>query len=383
MSEDKQLTIAECFGKIEDPRVERSKKHLLIDVITIALCSIISGGEGFNDMAFFAQTKEDWLKKFLKLTNGIPSHDTFRRVLGMIDPQKFTQSFQQWVGSSVADIEERQIAIDGKALRSSGRKKKKNSVVHIVSAWCTENGGLLLGQTKTNSKSNEITAIPELLDTLILKGAIVSIDAIGCQRNIAEQIINQESDYFLALKGNQKSIFNEVQHHFSENIEHNIESRNEDNFHDYYEFLYGTSVRRRVWTINDITMLESLEEWPGIKSIAVIEAIRTCKKTDDIVAEYRYYLSSIEELNSKQANDLIRKHWSVENDLHWSLDVVFSEDQSRINDETGATNIGFLRRFAVTLFKQENSKISLKQKKMKCALDDNYRAKVLLTLSKI
>lgn len=376
------LTIKDCFSDLTDPRIERTKKYLLIDIITIALCSIISGGSSFNDMELFGKTKEKWLRGFLKLPHGIPSHDTFRRVMSSIKPEEFNKSFFNWISASYPETVGSHIAIDGKVLKSSARKRKDISAVHLVSAWRTENSGLILGQVKTDNKSNEIKAIPELLNALSLKGAIVTIDAMGCQREIAKNITEQQGDYILALKGNQKKIHQEVQSHFKNEIEPDLELHNTEYFHDYFEDKYGRIVRRRTWVINEIDKIKSLKNWPGVHSIIAVEGIRQTHKEGEVSTEYRYFLSSIEGITAKQADKTIRNHWAIENHLHWSLDVVFSEDSSRIMEENAVQNVGLLRRIGVSLLKKENSgKISLKQKTLKCALDEKYLKKVLEGIS--
>ena len=382
MTDSKVLTISDCFSDVPDPRVDRTKKHLLIDIMTIALCSLISGGETFNDMELFGQTKEDWLRTFCELPHGIPSHDTFRRVFARLNPKKFSQSFFKWVKAFLPKNSECHVSIDGKVLKGSARKRKQISPISLVSAWCTENSGLMLGQVKTENKSNEIKAIPELLETLQIKGAILSIDAMGCQKAIAQKIRDQKGDYVLGLKGNQKNIYEEVKSYFKSQIENNLNLQRKGLFHDYFEGKYGRLVRRRVWVIHDMSSLKSLHTWPGIHSVIAMEGIRQTHKGGKVSSEYRYFLCSIKDITAKQADKLVRNHWSIENHLHWSLDVVFLEDDSRIREEKAAQNMGLLRRLGVSLLKNETStKISLKQKRLKCALDHTYLIRVLQSIS--
>ena len=383
LSEIVKLSIEECFQNLEDPRIDRTKKHRFLDIITIGLCSILAGGESFEDMEFFGKTKESWLKSFLQLHNGIPSHDTFRRVFQLINPVQFSESFFKWAGAAISDIAGRQIAIDGKALRGSARSRKKLSPLHLVSAWCNENGGLIVGQVKTADKSNEITAIPKLLDTLLIQGAIVTIDAIGCQKEIAEKVVNKGGQYILALKGNQKSTHSKVVECFND-IENNLEQRTAINFDDYFDSSFGRNVRRRTWVIDDPQIIKKLEEWPSIASIIVVEAIRSTHKEAPVTSEFRFYISSIEGLNAKKASSYVRNHWTVENNLHWNLDVAFKEDSSRVREKNSAQNLGFLRRLSVSLLqKDKTKKLSLKRKRMKCAMDEKYLEKVLAGILEI
>jgi predicted transposase YbfD/YdcC len=268
---DKNCGIGNFFDKIEDPRINRTRMHELIDIITIGLCSILAGCEGFSDMEHFGNSKQDWFNSFLRLPNGIPSHDTFRRVFSSINPKQFESAFFKWTNAIVSEINGRHIAVDGKCLRASGRKRTKKSPIHLVSAWCSDEGGIIVGQEKTDEKSNEITAIPHLLEALDLKGAIVSIDAAGCQKNIAKQITEQEGDFVLALKGNHKKLHEEVQEKSQEWIS-KTSNFNEDNFHDYFDESHGRLVRRRIWVITKLD-LKNLTEWPHVKSILVVENI--------------------------------------------------------------------------------------------------------------
>jgi predicted transposase YbfD/YdcC len=364
--------IVHHFKDLKDPRIERAKKHRLIDIIVIALGSIMVGGDGFQDMELFGQSKRAWLEGFLDLSNGIPSHDTFGRVFSRLDPKQFHQCFLSWT-QSVSDLTQGTVlSLDGKTVRASFDRATELSAVHLVSAWCSQNGGLVMGQLKTESKSNEIKAIPELLKLLAIKGCMVTIDAMGCQTQIAKQIIDQEGDYLLTLKRNHKKTSHAVATHFHDPIEPNLPWRDDQNFFDAFDTSHGRTVRRRGWSVSDLSPIAALDKWEGLHSIVAVETIRQGHRQAEVTSDYRFYLSSLVR-SAKDFASLIREHWNIENKLHWSLDVTFNEDRCRIRKGHAPENMAALRRLALNLLRQNRSKsISLRQKRLLCGLDEDY-----------
>jgi predicted transposase YbfD/YdcC len=324
-------------------------------------------------MELFGETKYEWLKQFLELPNGIPSHDTFGRVFSIISPVEFQRSFLNWVQVISKSIEKEVVAIDGKTSRRSYDKSKGKDAIHMVSAWATANR-VVLGQVKTEDKSNEITAIPELLDVLALKGCIVTIDAMGCQKNIASGIIDKEADYLLALKGNQETLHKDIKLFFQDCKETNFK----DTKHDFQETIEGDHGRietRRCWAVSDIEWLEGKADWKGIKSIVMIESEREIG--EKITSETRYYISSLID-NARLFSDSVRKHWGIENSLNWVLDVAFREDECRIRKGYAAENFAVLRHIALNLVREEKSiKRGVKGKRLKAGWDNDYLSKII------
>jgi len=374
----KPRTIVECFEEIPDPRVDRRRYHKLLDILVIGLCSTLTGGEGFNDMALFGKIKRDWLKTFLELPQGIPSHDTFNRVFSAIDPHCFLDCFVHWVQGLCPALAGDVVAIDGKALRRA--LDQGASIPYIVSAWASGNG-LALGQVKVDDKSNEITAIPELLQSLALQGCIVTIDAMGCQKDIAAQIIDKEADYVLALKGNHATVHQEIREFFADAVlpcanhvaktvtpETMVSSRTLEKDH-------GRIETRRYWQSSDIDWMQDKKLWKNLRSIGMVESIRCVKGKNSI--ERRYYLASLP-LDAQTFAKAVRGHWGVENPLHWSLDVTFREDQSRARSKNAAQNLAALRRIALNLIKKNpREKVSQRQKRILAALDTSFLEQLL------
>jgi len=293
MSVPDNASIVEHFQTLEDPRIERTKKHNLLDILVIALCTLLTGGEGFKDMELFGKSKRAWLQTFLALPHGIPSHDTFGRVFARLNPQRFQTCFLSWTQAVAQLTQGTLISLDGKTVKASLDRATASSPLHMVSAWCSENGGLVVGQIKTESKSNEITAIPELLHLLAIKGCIVTIDAMGCQTAIASQIRAQQGDYLLALKGNHKKAYRAIKQYFHAHIEHHLAWRTNENFFDAFDDSHGRTVRRRVWTITDLTALPELAKWPDLQAVIVVETIRAAHPSAPITSDYRVYISSL------------------------------------------------------------------------------------------
>ena len=377
MADPVNASIVEHFQTLEDPRIERTKKHLLLDILIIAVCTLLTGGEGFQDMELFGKSKRHWLQTFLALPHGIPSHDTFGRVFARLNPTRFQECFLSWTRAVAALTQGTLVSLDGKTVRASFDRATAASPLHMVSAWCSQNGGLVMGQLKTDSKSNEITAIPELLQLLAIKGCIVTMDAMGCQTAIAGQIRAQEGDYLLALKSNHKKAYKAIKQHFHPHIEHQLAWRTAENFFDAFDDSHGRTVRRRVWVITDLKPIPELAKWPDLQSVIVVETIRAAYPGAVITSDYRIYISSL--IRSATAFvTMIRQHWDIENKLHWSLDVTFNEDRCRIRKDHAAENMVALRHIALNLLRQEDShRISLRQKRLLCGLDKHYLLTVL------
>jgi predicted transposase YbfD/YdcC len=361
---------------MEDPRIDRTRDHKLIDILVIGLCSMITVGENFTDMEDFGKAKHQWLKTFLELPNGIPSHDTFNRVFSAIDPDHFLDCFVQWVKGACPTLGDDIVAIDGKALRRA--RSEGRAIPHIVSAWALENG-LVLGQVKVDEKSNEITAIPELLRVLELQGCVVTIDAMGCQKDIAADIIQAKADYVLALKGNHATVNEEFREYFADTIPAGADAkipRPEDM--DFYETIdkgHGRIEVRRYWHTTDIGWFEDKKLWGGLRSAGMVESSR--EMNGEKSTERRLYLSSLD-LDAKRFAKAVRGHWGVENSLHWTMDVTFGEDQSRARDQHAAQNLATLRRIVLNLLKKDKTpKLSLRRKRTKAALDERFLKKLL------
>ena len=370
----RDLAVSQYFATVEDPRIDRTKDHALLDIIIITLCAVICGAESWVAVEEFGTTKRAWLETFLDLPHGIPSHDTFGRVFARIDPQQFQYSFMQWV-RALQQVHGDLIAIDGKTHRGTHDRPNGKAALHLVSAWAAENR-LVLGQVAVDDKSNEITAIPILLDLLDLKGCTVTIDAMGCQTEIADQIVQRGGNYVLALKGNQPTLYDDVQALFADaraaqQAEYGRTSATET------VMGHGRVETRTAYVISDPAVIAYLNEgqrWRDLASVALIEAQRTVNGTTTI--EQRYYLLN-QHLAAAIVNDLVRTHWGIENQVHWVLDVVFHEDASRIRNGHAPQNMAVIRHMALNLLRQEPSKGSLKAKRFRAALDDAYLARVL------
>jgi predicted transposase YbfD/YdcC len=372
--------LADRFSDLSDPREDGKVIYPLTDILVIAVCAAIAGAESYEDIVLYGKSKTSWLSEFLELEYGIPSHDTFRRVFSLIDAEAFEACFTEWAESQAESSPDGEVvAIDGKTIRRSFDHGKEQSPLHVVSAWASEQS-LALAQEVVEEKSNEITAIPEVLDALQLEGALVTIDAMGCQINIAEQILEEKADYLLALKANHETAYRAVQAHFEDRcfgsgaFEHGAESRlRSDGFDDSH----GRVVRRRVFACEEAAGLEALSEWSGLQSVVGIETIRTVKGESETNAEIRYFLSS-READDEALEDAARRHWSIENSLHWVLDVTFNEDQSRVRDETAASNWAVLRKMALNLLKSDSeADTSIKGRRKQAGWDNDYMRKLL------
>jgi len=334
------------FRGLADPRVRRTRRHELVDILVISICTLLCGGESFNDMEDFGRAKEEWFRTFLNLPNGIPSHDTFNRVLAALDPTQFLECFMAWTQRLRQTVSEEIVAMDGKALR---RALQTGGVPYMVNAWAVRNG-LVLGQLRVAAKSNEITAVPQLLRALDLAGCLVTLDAMGCQKNIAKEIIESDAEYVLALKGNQATVYDEVRTYLDDAILH---AAGELAYTETIEKDHGRLETRRCWQSARLDWFADRNQWEGLRSVGVVEAVRELK--GQIQTERRYYLSSLA-LDASRLARAVRAHWSVENQLHWVLDVQFGEDQSRARSGHAAENLATLRRLALNLLKRDTTK---------------------------
>jgi len=355
------------FSGIKDPRVERTKEHLLSDVIFITIAAVICGAETWNEIELYGKTKEPWLRKYLSLTNGIPSHDTFNRVYSLLDPKELEKSFVNWV-KDVSELTEGEIvSIDGKSIRGS-RKHHSKSMVHMVSAWAHQNH-MVLGQVKTSEKSNEITAIPRLLEIIAIKGCIVTIDAMGCQTEIAKKIIQKEADYVLAVKGNQGNLEQDL--NYTMKI-----CKPVDTYKDT-DAGHGRIETRKCSVYSDLSNIENADKWENLKTIVRVESIRHIKSTGQQQKETRLYITSLEP-SAKKIAETIRAHWGIENSLHWVLDVAFNEDHSSKTNPNAVENFSIINRIALNLVKNETSKkVGVKSRRLNAGWDNDYLIKIL------
>jgi predicted transposase YbfD/YdcC len=378
-----RTSIEACFGELTDPRVARTRAHRLGDVVTIALCAVVCGANDWVAVETFGRAKEAWLRTFLPLPGGIPSHDTFGRIFARLDPTEFRQCFLAWVQVVVGELPPQVVAVDGKTSRGSGRRARGEHPLHLLSAWATASG-LVLGQEATDLKSNEITALPRLLRLLALEGCVVTIDAMGCQSAIAAQIVEQGADYVLALKANQPTLHATVVAAFADAQRGGRDgwtpavqdqARTWDKGH-------GRLERRRYTALSDPDLLACLDPtgaWPSLRSVVQVEAER--RGGEQHRGETRYYLASLPP-DAALLGQVIRAHWQVENCLHWVLDVQFHEDASHVRVGHEAQNFALLRHFALNLLRQDTSvRGSLAAKRFRAALDHAYLLRLLAALA--
>jgi len=367
-------TIIEHFSDLEDPRIERKKLHSLQNIIAISVSAIICGAKTFEEIELFGNERMLWLTKYLSLPNGIPSHDTFGRVFSLLDPKKFQELFISWVETIRLPKKGEVVAIDGKTARRSFDTKADQSAIHVVSAWASENR-LVLGQIKVDDKSNEITAIPELIDMLMVKDCTVTIDAMGCQKSIAGKIVGNGAEYVLAVKDNQPKLHEQIRSYFDEAAANGFDSTLHHDMHCTSTKGHGREEYREYHVLHDISWLEQADQWPSLMAVGVACSVRQSKKKE--MNEIRYYILS-SKMSAKDFGNAVRCHWGVENDLHWTLDVSFREDECRIRKENAPANMNVVRHIAVNLLKQEKStKVGIVPKQLKAALSTEYLERVL------
>ncbi len=373
--------IEQHFGNLEDPRVDRTKRHRLIDILVIALCAVIAGADNWEDVEEFGKARLEWFKTFLELPNGIPSHDTFNRVFARLNPEQFRAGFLSWMNAVSQIIGGQVIAIDGKVLRGSQDKGIGKAAIDLVSAWATANH-LVLGQMKVDQKSNEITAIPRLLEALEVAGCIVTIDAMGCQTEIAEKIIDRDAQYVLALKENQGNLYEDVVRLFDD-----LESSQ----YQAYRFDYDRTVNknhgrieiRECWTISDAEVLRHLRGFANWKNLATVSRIRSERRIgEEQSCEDRFHLTSL--TGAKSILQSVRSHWGIENELHWTLDLAFDEDHCRVRKDHGPENFAMLRHIALNLLKHEKTCTrGLKGKRLLAGWNQDYLLRALAGLDQM
>lgn len=361
------ISLIDHFVTLPDPRINRRKLHSLTDILCITICAVLCGAQHWTQIEEFGLAKESWFRTFLTLEHGIPSHDTFGTFFSMLDPAEFGRCFMRWVDAVADHTEGDIVSIDGKALRKSFDQASKKAAIHMVSAFSSVND-LVLGQLKINDKSNEITAVPQLLRMLVLEGSVVTTDALNCQKDIAAEIVNQKADYVLALKENHKNLYADVELYFQSFAER-CESTPE-----VLEKGHGRIETRRYWIEKNIDWLAHRAEWKNLNAIGMVESRR--EVGEKVSIERRYYLISKAELNV--FSNAVRKHWEVENKLHWTLDVAFQEDLSRVRVGYAAENFSTVRRIALNLLKQEKtSRKGIETKRLRAGWDHDYLLKLL------
>jgi predicted transposase YbfD/YdcC len=375
MKKSLSMNIVDHFRDIKDPRIDRQKKHTIWDIIVLTICAVVCGCETWEDIEMYGKEKHQWLKGFLSLPNGIPSHDTIRRLFIRLNPDHLQECFLSWVQSIRAHIQGEVVSIDGKTARRTHDRYHGKSALHMVSAWASENR-MVLGQVKSDEKSNEITAIPELLKLLELQGCIVTIDAIGCQKEIAKQIRHKKADYVLAVKANRPQLLSEIESCFEEVTPGNEQQEHWIDYHRSFAKEHGRIETREYLTTDEIDWLKPLlRDWKDIRSIGMVRSKRVIG--DQETNECRYYLSSLA-ANAELFGTAVRAHWGVENSLHWVLDMVFREDESRMRKGNSPENFAILRRIALNVVRRDaSSKFSLKARRKAAGWNNSYLEQLL------
>ncbi len=370
-----QADLSDCFTEIKDPRVDRTKKHLLKDILVISILAVIAGAEGWEDIENYGLSKQQWLSEFLELPHGIPSDDTFRRVFERINPEALCKCLTQWVQQLIPSLEQKIVPIDGKCLRGSYDRERGIKALHLVTAWVAEQN-LTLGQIKVEDHSNEITAIPALLELIDIQGAIITIDAMGTQTEIVRLIREKKADYVLTLKSNHPTLYFQIKDWFEATIANNFEGVKFS--HDRrVEKGHHRTEKRLVWAVplSEFGGLYKQEQWLGLQSIVMIE--RTRHLWNKVTHEVHFYLSSLP-ADAHVLGNAIRTHWGIENQVHWTLDVTFNEDKSRIRSLSAPRNFALLRRMALNALNLEKTlKRSLRQKSKRASMNNDYMMTVL------
>lgn len=369
-------SIASFFDGLTDSRSLHGRRHVLGDIVAIAVCAVVCGAETWVDVELFGLAKLPWLRTFLLLPHGIPSHDTFGRIFSRIDPAEFERRFRAWttaLAGSIVGV----VAVDGKTLRRSFDKAERKAAIHMISAWAVDNG-LVFGQLAVDGRSNEITAIPKLLRMLDLRGLTVTIDAIGCQKPIATQIVEQGGDYMLQVKANQPELLTDVRTVFEGAFEHGW-GRREHDVHEEVDKGHGRLETRRTWITSDVPwLIKGTSEWTGLQAIVCVERLRTVG--DATTTTRAFYITSVRTRKASEAARACRAHWGVENSLHWVLDVSQNEDQCRVREGHAAENLSRLRRMALNMLRNERTvKAGIKAKSKAAGWDHDYLLKVLGT----
>lgn len=373
MAESRVGSIKRYFRKVLDPRVQGRTRHLLIDIFVIAICGVIAECDSWSEIALFGEKRQAWFKRFLKLPHGIPAHDTFERVFNQVDPRVFETCLVNWLKDISELLGLPHIAIDGKSLRHSYHRGKGLKMLHSVSAWATEQQ-LILGQVMTDAKSNEITAIPQLLQLLDVRGALVTVDALGCQKAIAKQIVDQGGDYVLVVKGNQEHLLDDIQATVEKAVDGDLPTKDVQHYTSTVETRHGREEQRSYTVIHNVAGIRDRGQWEKLTTVGICCSERTIKGQTSI--EVRYFIGS-RRMNARQYGNVLRSHWDIENNLHWHLDVTFAEDASTIHRRNAGTNFAALRRVALSLLKQNPSKQSIPMKRKAAALDPDFLAEIL------
>lgn len=372
------ITILEGFSAMEDPRMDRKKLYPLIEIIFLTIAAVISGSDHFTEIQMFGEANLAWLRRYLPFANGIPSHDAVGYFFSKLDPEQFKEKFVEWIKSVAAVSGGEIVAIDGKTLRRSHDKAANKQAIHMVSAWAS-NAHLVLGQRKVDEKSNEITAIPQLLQMLELSGCIVTIDAMGCQKEIAAKIVEKKADYVLAVKGNQGTLHDQIKMFFDDQIERGFDDYREKpealGSYETVENDHGRVDVRKYWIVSDIGWLGEKKTWKGLEAIGCARVVSTAG--EQTTCDDRYYIVS-SAMEARRFGEAVRGHWGIENNLHWSLDMSFREDESRIRNASTPDNFAVIRHICMNLLKQETSfKRGIKGKRYRSAMDSDYRERVL------